>query len=141
MPSVTLLGVRAATLTHNCINAFADPDNKYGLSDVARSYMAGKPWWVVSIAVARWVSEEGLGLDVCSEGELAIALAAGVTAAGTRGPDPTLLLSRIRQSIATVMPAWSGSVQQVSSTVTSLLCTRLAPVGRAIPMWRRRRRR
>ena len=33
---------------------------------------------LLSIAVARWVSEEGLGLDVCSGGELATALAAGV---------------------------------------------------------------
>ena len=29
-------------------------------------------------AVARWVTEEGLGLDVCTGGELAVALAAGV---------------------------------------------------------------
>ncbi|RAY15743.1 diaminopimelate decarboxylase [Actinomadura craniellae] len=29
-------------------------------------------------AVARWIGEEGLGLDVCSGGELALALAAGV---------------------------------------------------------------
>jgi diaminopimelate decarboxylase len=37
---------------------------------------------LLSTAVAHWVSEEGLGLDVCSGGELAIALAAGVDPAG-----------------------------------------------------------
>jgi diaminopimelate decarboxylase len=38
-------------------------------------FYAGKAF--LSRAVARWVAEEGLGLDVCTGGELAIALAAG----------------------------------------------------------------
>ncbi|BBZ51305.1 diaminopimelate decarboxylase [Mycobacterium heidelbergense] len=37
---------------------------------------AGKS--LLTTAVARWAREEGLGLDVCSAGELAVALAAGV---------------------------------------------------------------
>ncbi|MBV9318790.1 MAG: diaminopimelate decarboxylase [Mycobacterium sp.] len=37
---------------------------------------AGKS--LLTIAVARWASEEGLGLDICSPGELATALSAGV---------------------------------------------------------------
>jgi diaminopimelate decarboxylase len=37
---------------------------------------AGKS--LLTIAVARWVREEGLGIDVCSAGELATALAGGV---------------------------------------------------------------
>jgi diaminopimelate decarboxylase len=37
---------------------------------------AGKS--LLTTAVARWAREEGLGIDVCSAGELAIALAAGV---------------------------------------------------------------
>ena len=41
-------------------------------------YYAGKAFLCRS--VARWVAEEGLNLDVCSGGELAIALAAGVPA-------------------------------------------------------------
>ncbi|RUP87422.1 diaminopimelate decarboxylase [Dermabacter sp. HSID17554] len=44
------------------------------LSGVDMSY-AGKAF--LSTAVARWVHSEGLGLDVCSGGELAIALRAG----------------------------------------------------------------
>ncbi|MDL4775742.1 MULTISPECIES: diaminopimelate decarboxylase [Thermomonosporaceae] len=38
-------------------------------------HYAGKAF--LCVAVARWVHEEGLGLDVCSGGELAVALAAG----------------------------------------------------------------
>ncbi len=38
-------------------------------------YYAGKAF--LCTAVARWVAEEGLGLDVCTGGELAVALAAG----------------------------------------------------------------
>jgi len=39
-------------------------------------YYAGKAF--LSVAVARWVTADGLNIDVCSEGELAVALAAGV---------------------------------------------------------------
>jgi diaminopimelate decarboxylase len=39
-------------------------------------FYAGKS--LLCKAVARWVTEEGLGLDVCTGGELAVALAAGV---------------------------------------------------------------
>jgi len=43
---------------------------------IARVYYAGKAF--LSAEVARWVAEEGLGVDVCSRGELELALAAGV---------------------------------------------------------------
>ncbi|TCJ31153.1 diaminopimelate decarboxylase [Nocardioides jejuensis] len=39
-------------------------------------YYAGKAF--LSVAVAKWVAEEGLCLDVCSNGELSVALRAGV---------------------------------------------------------------
>ncbi|WP_295012378.1 diaminopimelate decarboxylase [uncultured Microbacterium sp.] len=42
----------------------------------ARVYYAGKAF--LSTEVARWVTEEGLRIDVCSRGELEVALAAGV---------------------------------------------------------------
>jgi diaminopimelate decarboxylase len=42
-------------------------------------YYAGKAF--LCLTVARWVVEEGLGLDVCSGGELTVALRAGVPAA------------------------------------------------------------
>jgi diaminopimelate decarboxylase len=41
-------------------------------------YYAGKAF--LCTAVARWVADEGLGLDVCTGGELAVALAAGFPA-------------------------------------------------------------
>jgi diaminopimelate decarboxylase len=41
----------------------------------ARVYYAGKA--LLSTEVVRWVSDEGLAVDVCSGGELAVALAAG----------------------------------------------------------------
>jgi diaminopimelate decarboxylase len=44
----------------------------------AKVYYAGKAF--LSTEVARWVTEAGLNIDVCSPGELAVALAAGVDA-------------------------------------------------------------
>ncbi len=41
----------------------------------ARVFYAGKAF--LSTAVARWIDEEGLCLDVCSDGELSVALRAG----------------------------------------------------------------
>ena len=46
--------------------------------DGADVYYAGKAF--LSKAVVRWLHEEGLNLDVCSQGELAVALAAGMPA-------------------------------------------------------------
>ncbi len=43
--------------------------------DGTDAYYAGKAF--LCTAVARWVAEEGLGLDVCTGGELSVALAAG----------------------------------------------------------------
>jgi diaminopimelate decarboxylase len=43
--------------------------------DAAGVYYAGKAF--LCTTVARWIAEEGLGLDVCTDGELAVALAAG----------------------------------------------------------------
>lgn len=42
----------------------------------AKVYYAGKAF--LSTEVARWVTAEGLNIDVCSGGELAVALAAGI---------------------------------------------------------------
>ncbi len=46
------------------------------LGTTATVYYAGKAF--LSIEVARWMDEAGLNIDVCSGGELAVALAAGV---------------------------------------------------------------
>lgn len=54
-------------------------------------YYAGKAF--LSTAVARWVAEEGLCLDVCSDGELSVALRAGVEPAriGYHGNNKTAM--------------------------------------------------
>ena len=57
--------------------AFRDAAARHG--GTARVYYAGKAF--LSSEVARWVTEEGLNVDVCSIGELTVALAAGVPAA------------------------------------------------------------
>ena len=46
------------------------------VGSAAKVYYAGKAF--LSTEIARWVTEAGLYIDVCSEGELAVALAAGV---------------------------------------------------------------
>lgn len=46
------------------------------VGSAAKVYYAGKAF--LSTEVARWVTAEGLNVDVCSGGELAVALAAGV---------------------------------------------------------------
>ena len=53
--------------------AFADATAAHGSR--ARIYYAGKAF--LSTDVVRWVMDEGLAVDVCSGGELAVALAAG----------------------------------------------------------------
>ncbi len=46
------------------------------IGSAAKVYYAGKA--LLTTEIARWVTEAGLYLDVCSSGELAVALAAGV---------------------------------------------------------------
>lgn len=54
--------------------AFADAAASAGTT--ATVYYAGKAF--LSTEIARWVTAEGLNIDACSAGELAVALAAGV---------------------------------------------------------------
>lgn len=54
--------------------AFEDAFARHG--GTARVYYAGKAF--LSAEISRWVAEEGLGIDVASGGELAVAHAAGV---------------------------------------------------------------
>jgi diaminopimelate decarboxylase len=61
-------------------------------------YYAGKAF--LCTAVARWVSEEGLSLDVCSNGELSVALRAGVDPAriGYHGNNKSV--TELRRAVA-----------------------------------------
>jgi diaminopimelate decarboxylase len=75
-------GVTDLVAEHGTPALFLDEDD---LRARARAYSASYPDVDVYYAgkaflcttVARWVAEEGLGLDVCTGGELAVALAAG----------------------------------------------------------------
>ena len=70
----------------------------------ARVYYAGKAF--LSTEVARWVTEEGLNLDVCSGGELATALAAGV-------PGPRIGFHGNNKSVAELRQAVAAGVGTV----------------------------
>ena len=61
---------RAGDFKHSFGEVFQD------LCGGADVYYAGKAF--LCTAVARWIHEEGLGLDVCTGGELAVAIRAGV---------------------------------------------------------------
>ncbi|MFT4081835.1 MAG: diaminopimelate decarboxylase [Nocardioides sp.] len=75
--------------------AFADPDADGHRWDV---YYAGKAF--LCTAVARWIGEEGLCLDVCSNGELSVALRAGLDPAriGYHGNNKTAI--ELRRAVA-----------------------------------------
>ncbi|RLP83293.1 diaminopimelate decarboxylase [Mycetocola lacteus] len=68
--------------------AFDSETARIGTS--AKVYYAAKAF--LSADIARWVAEEGLYVDVCSGGELALALAAGIPAArlGLHGNNKSL---------------------------------------------------
>ena len=71
---------RAAAFREAFASAFAEGSPLAGTTTAgADVYYAGKAF--LCTAVARWVAEEGLGLDVCTGGELAVALRAGVPGA------------------------------------------------------------
>ena len=67
-------------------------------------YYAAKAF--LCAAVARWVEEEGLGLDVCTGGELAVALRAGF-------PGERMLLHGNNKSVAELAAALDAGVGRV----------------------------
>ncbi|MCU1439965.1 MAG: lysA [Rhodoglobus sp.] len=69
------------------------------VGSAAKVYYAGKAF--LSTEIARWVVEAGLNIDVCSGGELAVALAAGVDAGrlGFHGNNKSL--SEIDRAVGT----------------------------------------
>ena len=67
-------------------------------------FYAGKAF--LSRAVARWVAEEGLGLDVCTGGELAVALSAGF-------PPERIALHGNNKSVAELSRAVNAGVGRI----------------------------
>lgn len=76
--------------------SFAAAAERHGTT--ARVYYAGKAF--LSTAVVRWVTDEGLNVDVCSGGELAVALAAGTPGEkiGFHGNNKSV--AELRQAVA-----------------------------------------
>jgi diaminopimelate decarboxylase len=87
-------------------------------------YYAGKAF--LTTALARWVEQEGLSLDVCTGGELAVALKAGFPPSGccstaTTRASPSSSGASARASGAsssTAPTSWSGSPRSPSATAS-----------------------
>ena len=81
--------------------------NAYGQApggSQGRVYYAAKAF--ISVAVARWVTEEGLGIDVASGGELEVAIRAGV-------PGELLLMHGNNKSVAEIRQAITYGVSRI----------------------------
>ncbi|HJQ06813.1 MAG TPA: diaminopimelate decarboxylase [Nocardioides sp.] len=85
-------------------------------------YYAGKAF--LSTAVARWVSEEGLCLDVCSDGELTVALRAGVDPAriGYHGNNKTAMELRraVHERVGRIIVDSFHEVERVADVAAQL---------------------
>lgn len=86
----------------------------------AKVYYAGKAF--LSIAVARWMTADGLNIDICSEGELAVALAAGVDPArlGHHGNNKSLpeIDRSVRVGVGAIVLDSTIEVERVAEAAT-----------------------
>ena len=83
---------RCCSTSTTCAPAPGPTSSAFAGADV---YYAGKAF--LCTAVARWIDDEGLGLDVCTGGELAVALAAGF-------PPERIALHGNNKSVAELAP-------------------------------------
>jgi diaminopimelate decarboxylase len=78
---------------------------------------AGKAFWCR--AMARWIAEEGLSLDACSEGELVIAAAAGFPAERIllhgNGKTPRELRAALEYGVGRIVVDSPGEVAQIAA--------------------------
>ncbi len=79
-------------------------------------YYAGKAF--LSTEIARWMTAAGLNIDVCSSGELAVALAAGRRA--RRDSDSTATTRAAPRSTAVSGSGWARSSSTASSSSIAL---------------------
>ncbi|UFS60040.1 diaminopimelate decarboxylase [Subtercola endophyticus] len=81
-------------------------------------YYAGKAF--LCAAVAEWMTDEGLSIDVCSAGEFAVALAAGVTPAriGYHGNNKSLaeIDSAVENGVGAIVIDSAIEVERVAAT-------------------------
>jgi diaminopimelate decarboxylase len=100
--------------------AFAAATAQHGTT--ARVYYAGKAF--LSTAVARWVTEEGLRVDVCTQGELEVALAAGVDAAriGFHGNNklPSEIERAVSVGVGTIIVDSAIEIERVADTAARM---------------------
>ena len=91
-------------------------------------YYAGKAF--LCTAVARWIHEDGLHLDVCSGGELAVAIRAGLPGAliGVHGNNKSVaeIEAALRCGVGRIVVDSFEEIQRVAATATRLGV--LAPV-------------
>jgi diaminopimelate decarboxylase len=111
--ALTLHGidVRALTAEHGTPAMLLDEVDVRGRARAYTEAFAGADVYYaakafLSTAVARWVVEEGLGVDVCTGGELAVALRAGV-------PGERLLLHGNNKSSVELAAALDAGVRTV----------------------------
>ena len=92
------------------------------IDSTARVYYAGKAF--LSAEVARWVAEAGLGIDVASGGELAVALAAGTDPAtiGVHGnaKSDAELRRAIEVGVGSIVIDSFAEVERVAAIATEL---------------------
>lgn len=88
-------------------------------------YYAGKAF--LSVAVARWVAEEGLCLDVCSDGELSVALRAGIDPAriGYHGNNKTPMELRraVAAGVGRIIVDSTDEIDRLASIAAELIST------------------
>jgi diaminopimelate decarboxylase len=81
---------------------------------------AAKAFWCR--AMARWIAEEGLSLDACSEGELAVAAAAGFPAERIllhgNGKTPAELRAALAYGVGRIVVDAPGEVAQIAALAT-----------------------
>lgn len=101
-------------------DAFAAATAEHG--GAARVYYAGKA--LLTTAIARWVTEEGLNVDVCTRGELEVALAAGVAAEriGFHGNNklPSEIERAVSAGIGTIIIDSAIEIERVAETAGRL---------------------
>lgn len=90
-------------------------------------FYAGKAF--LSIAVAKWVQEEGLSLDVCSDSELTVALRAGFDPAriGYHGNNKTLMELRraVAEGVGRIIVDSFDEIERLESVVASGLTAKV----------------
>ncbi len=88
----------------------------------AKVYYAGKAF--LTIEIARWMSEAGLSIDVCSGGELAVALATGVDPAhlGLHGNNKSLdeIERAVSSGVGVIVLDSAIEIERVAATAARL---------------------